>query len=199
MKKILFSLFFFICSALLLPQITNAHFLETDNNIGAILHVDPNDDPTVGKQASFFFDFKDKQNKFRADSCNCVFLIKENGKEIFSQPLFQNNATPSLENTSVFYTFPKIDVYEVVVSGKPTVSGTFQSFRLSWNFRIDQQNNISTKPIDTSLRFIQSNLSHVVLGGIGIGILLIMFIIQVRNDRKKEVKKRDKKNHNNKF
>lgn len=139
MLKKLFVIFSITIVLFIPTQSAEAHFLATDGNIGAVLHVDPNDDPVAGTQASFFFEFKDKTNKFKPQNCDCTFEIDENGKNIFSQPLFQNNSNPSLNNASVFYTFPQKDVYQVIIIGKPVTPNAFQSFILTWNFRVDQQ------------------------------------------------------------
>jgi hypothetical protein len=138
MKKILLLLiipFLFF----LTTKPAEAHFLATDGNIGAILHIDPNDQPIAGSQASFYFQFTDKQNKFQPYKCNCTFEIDENGKAIYTQSLFASNTQPSLSNASVFYTFPKIDVYEIKVIGKPITPNAFQPFTLIWYFRISDE------------------------------------------------------------
>jgi hypothetical protein len=124
-----------------LPILAEAHFLVTDKNIGAVLHVEPNDEPVAGKPASFFFDFKDKQNKFTPQNCDCTFEIDENGKDIFSQALFHNETNPSLATASVTYAFHQRGVYQVKVIGKPLTPNEFQPFTLTWDFRIDQAVN----------------------------------------------------------
>ena len=104
--KIFFLLLVIVFISLKSVSPVYAHFLATDRNIGAILHVDPNDQPVAGSQASFFFQFLDKQNKFDPQHCDCTFEINENGKTVYSQSLFKSNSNPSLSNASAFYTFP---------------------------------------------------------------------------------------------
>ncbi len=128
-----FSLAFFLFSTKI-----SAHILQIDDNIGAVMHTDPNDDPIAGQPTGFFFAFKDKQNKFQPVNCDCTFAISENGKEIFSQPLFQNNQNPSLDNASVFYTFPERAVYQVKIIGKPLQENGFQPFTLTYNVRVER-------------------------------------------------------------
>src|SRR5437667_6752587 len=114
MNKLL-SFLFFIGILLVFPKSVFAHFLAFDHTIGAVLHIDPNDDPIAGEQTSFFFEFKDKENKFTPQNCDCTFLIVKNGQTIYSQPLFANNQNPRLTNASVLYTLPQKDVYEIKV------------------------------------------------------------------------------------
>jgi hypothetical protein len=181
MKKIIVITFSLVC-LLLVPTQASAHFLATDKNIGAVLHVDPNDEPIAGSQASFFFEFKDKENKFDPQSCDCTFLIKENGNEIYSQPLFQNNDKPSLTNASVFYTFPQRDVYQIQVIGKPNIAGEFQPFTLSWDFRVDQQANPQDQTNANS--FFTKFLRYLVIFGVAIIILVGFFVKNVVSTKK---------------
>lgn len=198
MKK----LFFFTTTISLLSFFTlctqpvSAHFLATDNNIGAVLHVDPNDEPVAGEQASFFFAFKDKENKFIPQNCDCTFEVDENGKSIFAQPLFQNNNNPSLSNASVFYTFPQKDVYTVKVVGKPVTPNSFQPFTLLWNFRVDQQANQQGSSTNNL------SLTKLFLLGIGIVVVVIGVLLLVLRLAKKQTLLKggetdDKKTHTN--
>lgn len=193
MKKILF-LIIIINLFLVSAKPAEAHFLATDGNIGAILHVDPNDEPVAGSPASFFFEFKDKQNKFQPSNCNCTFEIDENGKTIFYQNLFANNSSPSLSNASVFYTFPKLDVYEIKVIGAPITPNAFQPFTLIWYFRVDEyaNQNGSSNPL---INFFAVHLVHIIpLALIGIGFLAYIYFNSGnhKNGRPKGGEKKDK-------
>jgi len=124
---------------LILSTPVYAHILKTDGSIGAVLHIDPEDDPIAGQQAGFFFEFKDTKNQFQPQKCNCVFSVLENGAQIYTQPLFQNNLKPSLTSASVFYTFSGKDVYQVRVVGAPTVTNGFQPFTLIYDIRVSRE------------------------------------------------------------
>lgn len=167
------------------PKLAEAHFLATDGSIGAILHVDPNDSPVAGSPASFFFEFKDKQNKFKPENCNCAFEIDANGKTIFYQNLFQNNSNPSLSNASVFYTFPTINVYEIKVIGNPVTPHAFQPFTLVWYFRVDQQANQNN---NSFANFFSTHLVHI----IPIVIIVLGFAFYVYTNMNKTKKTKQK-------
>ncbi len=115
-----------------------AHVLKTDGSIGAVLHISPEDDPVAGEDSSFFFDFKDKNGKFDPANCDCIGAILQNDKEIFSQPLFQNNPNPSLDDASFSYAFSGKGIYTVQVAGKP-ISDGFEPFILSWDIRVERE------------------------------------------------------------
>jgi hypothetical protein len=185
MKTLISLITLLILTLSLKPTLAQAHLLESDHDIGAVLHVDPNDNPIAGSQASFFFEFKDKTNNFTPATCECTFLVLENGKTIYSQPLFQNTDKPSLTNASVFYTFPKKDVYQIKVTGKPETPGAFQPFTLTWSFRVDES---ATKASSKS-NFLATHLIHIVTAVIGIALLIWLFFRQEIQSKKKNTKK----------
>lgn len=121
------------------PNHVSAHMLATNGSIGGILHMNPEDDPIIGQQARLFFEFKDRNGKFDPKNCSCTFAIVENGKEIYSQDLFQNSTNPSLDNASIVYTFPEKNVYTIKVSGKPYSNNSFSPFTLSWEIRVTRE------------------------------------------------------------
>jgi len=131
-----------------IPLLVFAHVLKTDGSIGAVLHIDPEDDPVANKPAGFFFEFKDIKNKFDPASCECNFSIIQAGKQIYSQPLFPGTdkqsfsmSKPSLDNASVFYTFPERDIYQIIVDGKPKKAGAFANFKLVYDVRVARGEN----------------------------------------------------------
>lgn len=166
-----------------------AHFLKTDGSIGAVLHIDPDDDPIAGSQSGFFFEFKDKANKFSPDKCDCTFLIIEDGKQIFSQPLFANNASPSLTSASVFYTFPERNVYQIKVVGKPQTPGAFQPFTLVYDVRVARTfDNSAQGSTNISLpSWLTVHWPHFILAGIGT-IFVIFATIKQQLSKRKNVK-----------
>lgn len=164
------------------PSPVSAHVLKSDGNIGAVLHIDPDDDPIVGSPAGFFFEFKDKQNRFTPQNCDCTFSVTEDGKQLFSRPLFQNSQNPSLENSSVFFTFPERNVYQVKVSGTPNTPGAFQSFTLTYDVRVAREApNQSANPSQTAGQpapsWISTHIPHLI-GGAIVGIFLILALIK---------------------
>jgi len=177
MKIFSFKSYIILCLLLFFsfPASASAHILATDNNIGSVLHIDPEDDPIVGQQASFFFEFKDKENKFKPQNCDCTFSLIEGGKQIYSQPLFQNNDNPSLNTASIFYTFPQKDVYKVTIIGKPTSPDAFQPFTLNYNVRVSRIADEQTTDTPNNNWFL-ANIGYLSAGGIVIIFLIFAFI-----------------------
>jgi hypothetical protein len=172
MKILLLSLLFLFITA----TPAQAHVLITDGTIGAVLHVEPEDDPIAGAQSSFFFEFKDKQNKFKPENCDCTVTIKENNTVIFTQPLFQNTNNASLndDDASVSFSFPKRAIYEISVVGKPNTPGAFQPFNLKYTIRVERT-AAATTPAPQS--WITIHLVQLIGGVLVLG-FLIWFLLR---------------------
>ncbi len=133
------SLIFIHKSLFLNPSPVFAHVLQTDGNIGAVLHIEPDDDPIVGQPAQLLFDMRDKTGRFQGQSCDCEVVITEAGKQIYSQTLYAQTPNPALNNPVLTFTFPQKDVYQIQVVGKPTKNHVFQPFTLSYSIRVDRE------------------------------------------------------------
>lgn len=175
MKKFLALIFLIVYLFFINTQPVQAHILQSDGSIGAVLHIDPADDPVAGQQSSFFFEFKDTENKFSPEKCDCKFSVVENGNEIFSQPVFQNNNSPSLTSASVFFTFPEINVYKIVITGKPISKDTFSAFTLNYDIRVAKENkNINL--IGTNKNWFSSHIFVILTMLIAVFIILANFL-----------------------
>lgn len=168
-----FFLIFLILTVIFHPSIANAHILAKDGSIGAVLHSDPDDDPIAGSQASFFFEFKDAQNKFTPQNCYCRVDIYEGGKVIYSDAIFQDTSNLSLKNGSFFYTFPQKDVYQIKVSGRPRDGNGFQSFTLNYDIRVDRQSQNTSQP---NPNFFSTYLVYFIIALALVLFLVILFI-----------------------
>jgi hypothetical protein len=164
------------------PDIVEAHILQTDTSIGAVLHVDPEDDPIVGQPASFFFEFKDKTNKFTPDACTCTVSIVEQGKEMYTQSLFQNSTAPNLTTASFSFTFPQKDVYQLKVNGMPTNPGTFQPFTLVYDLRVSREETaVSALANDTLTGWILNHIIHIVVISVLVALTVIVLFKKQRS------------------
>ncbi len=139
MKKILTTAAVLILVIIFQLQPISAHELETSQTVGAVLHMNPQDDPIVGEQTGFFFEFKDKENKFEPEKCNCRFSIEESGIEIYSQNLFQNNSNPTLENASAYFAFPKKAIYKIKIVGEPIEDNEFNPFSIEYEVNVQRE------------------------------------------------------------
>lgn len=132
MTKLLFIFGSLVISHWLFVTPVFAHFLETDGEIGAVLHINPSDDPVAGTESTMFFDIKDKSNKFKLENCICTFSVSLDDQNLSTQKF-----EPSEFTGNVVYTFPKKGVYQLELTGDST-DNSFPSFRLAYDTRVDQ-------------------------------------------------------------
>jgi hypothetical protein len=168
-------------------QPISAHVLETSGSIGAVVHVSPEDDPIAGEPTDFFFEFKDKDSKFKPDNCDCKVVILKSGQESYTAPLFQGSTDPSLSNASFSYTFPEKDVYVVKVIGTPLTPDAFQSFELKYDIRVarESENKASanqTGSIESKKSgfgyWVSTHIPHLIGGFIVIALLVFALVKQ---------------------
>lgn len=186
MKKLLFVIVLFVVFiVLILPSKSFAHVLETSGSVGAVIHVSPDDDPIAGRITDFFFDFKDKENKFKPNNCDCWYTItNSSGEEIDRQALFADSKQPSLTNASFSFTFPKKDVYTIKIIGKPLTPKAFEMFELTYNIRVarDLENRSSEQTeTGTVTNLIGGYIPYIV----GVGVIVGFSVFALKNQFKK--------------
>ena len=126
-----FLLLFFLAT----PALVSAHFLVMSGDIGAVLHMDPNDDPIAGQPTAFYLDIKQRSSAFNLANCDCSVALSQDSTNLYSQPL----TSPTFN-----YTFPKKAVYGLDFKGTPLNGATFKPFTLHWDIRIDRSGNTTT-------------------------------------------------------
>lgn len=111
----------------------SAHILKTDGSLGAVLHVDPQDDPIAGEESTFFFEMKDREGKFTPENCVCTFRVIEGSKEIYS-----GEAVAITGGVSYSFVFTRKDIYQVQLTGKPKTPNAFQPFTVTYDIRVER-------------------------------------------------------------
>jgi hypothetical protein len=149
-----------VCLFFVVPS-ASAHVLKTDGNIGAILHINPDDNPVSGIPTDYILYFDDITNRFALTHCDCRIIIQENGQTIATQAL---TVTTPLESDDT-YTFPGPNVYTLVVSGQPKAGYQFQPFVLNYLVRVEGSGQ-GTQPFPMSL-------------WVGLGMMIVLIIIGV--------------------
>jgi hypothetical protein len=179
------------------PQPAFAHILKISGNIGSTLHIDPADDPIAKSPSSFFFELKDKNGRFKVDECICQVTIFQNGKEIFSESILQNNNSST--TVSFLYTFPEVDIYKLELAGRPRDGKLFESFKFDYDIRVDKQSLASGEDKEnlpsevgkqdtnnvTSNSWLKAHTIHLIGGIIVLGFFVFALIKQKREGVKK--------------
>lgn len=164
-----------------------AHVLESSGSVGAVMHISPDDSPVAGVRSDFFFEFKDKKNKFDPKNCNCTVSIIEADKSIFSTGLFSNNPSPSLDSASFAFTFPTRDIYEVRITGEPLDGKAFERFTLNYDIRVEREVNDAVSKGESGSGNSNWVMSHIpYVAGLIIAVIILVFVIlkRIKNKRR---------------
>ncbi|TFI54831.1 hypothetical protein BLD44_007465 [Mastigocladus laminosus UU774] len=144
-----------------------AHKVKTTADVGATLHIEPNDTPRAGEATRAWFALTRKGGKvIPLAQCDCQLLIYAEPHASGEPPLLE----PSLKSVSAErykgipgaeISFPRPGSYQLLLVGKPTAGSKFKPFKLKYRVTVavgvgqTQQNtqvvknvnqNISEKP-----------------------------------------------------
>ncbi len=124
-----------IAVTLMAPAGASAHVLKIDGNIGAVLHIKPDDAAVSGQPTTYTLEFDDASGHFRLSDCTCTIRIQAAGKQVTRTLRVTSQATA--QDT---YTFPQPAVYTLQVHGQPTHGNSFQPFTLNYEVRVAGDN-----------------------------------------------------------
>jgi hypothetical protein len=148
-----------LVAVFVLPGGASAHVLKVDGDIGAVLHINPDDNPTTDKPTDYTLSFDDDSGRFSLPKCNCRVSIIKNGQTIAAQLLAATSSQVS-ENR---YTFSTPAVYTMRFTGTPKTPGAFQPFTLDYDVRVTS-GQLNAQPMPVLLW---------VGMGMGIGLILL--------------------------
>lgn len=182
MKKLLFGVLFILLQGLYFTSVAYAHVLKTDGNIGAVIHIDPEDDPIAGSPTNFYFEFKDREGRFKINDCDCKLSVLENGNELLSQPLVESDENNDSNSAIVSFTFPEKSVYVVRMSGSAKDGTSFQNFSLSYDIRVERE-IAKNNSVGEDDNYVLSHWIHFVIAAIAAGIVSL-FIIRLTGGKR---------------
>ncbi len=130
-----------------------AHELKINDEVGATLHITPNDAPRAGEQALLVFEFRTREGTFDVTTCDCRLRIMDNTNIVADQPL--------AERTSFIFPHPGIYIVE-------TVGPTFD---LRYDVRVVEGKVASSAPTRPDHTF------HLILA-IGLAVFTIVVLIR---------------------
>ena len=111
MSRLLFLLLAVTIGLFSIKTPTSAHVLITDNtgSIGAILHVNPDDDPIADQPSSLFFDIQDQAFSKHPHDVKLEIINEQGTKN-------KLDITVAGSSVSAKYTFPEQGVYKIVLT-----------------------------------------------------------------------------------
>ncbi len=174
-------------SSFLIPS-ASAHKTEAAEDVGATLHIEPNDNPRAGDAAQAWFALTRKGGKvIPLTECNCELSVYSEPRKTGEAPLIQPALQPiSAERyqgiPGAKITFPKPGAYQLELTGKPADGANFQSFELKFDVTVAAGTSKATTQQETSAQEVQNvNTTQteqpsfpLPIWAIGLGVLVII-------------------------
>ena len=126
---------------MLIPR-ASAHKIETAEDVGATLHIEPNDTPRAGEAAQTWFALTRKGGKIiPLTECDCSLSVYSSPRTAEAKPIAQPSLQPisaeryqGIPGTEI--TFPKPGAYQLELSGKPANDDSFTPFQLKFDITV---------------------------------------------------------------
>jgi hypothetical protein len=110
------------------------------DGVGAVLHVDPDDDPYAGTTTPIVYYLKTKDREIEPSQCYCTLEIIHDGKQIAYLHSIKDHNKDAAHNTnkgvSFAFSFPKKGIYKLVLRGDPKGTNEFEPFYLEYTLRV---------------------------------------------------------------
>jgi hypothetical protein len=119
-----------------------AHKVKIAEDIGATLHIEPNDSPRAGEVSKVWLAMTRKGGKLISLSeCNCQLSVYRQpykaGDSPLLQPVLQPLDVEKYQNTpSADVKFPQAGAYYLELTGSPRSEGNFQPFKLKFDVTV---------------------------------------------------------------
>ncbi len=119
-------------------SLASAHKIKIDAQVGATLHIEPNDNPRAGESAKTWFALTRKGGKvIPLSECDCKLKVYKEPLKTESSPILQPplravsaEKYKGIPGTNIV--FPSPGAYQLKLSGSAATAGSFQSFELEF-------------------------------------------------------------------
>ena len=131
-----------------------AHQVEVADDVGATLHIEPNDTPRAKEASQAWFALTHKGGKtIPIAECDCQLAVYTEPYVPGDTPILQPQLTVIAAERyqgipGAVINFPRPGAYQLDLSGKPSSGQEFQPFKLKFNVTVavGSNNNQSTQP-----------------------------------------------------
>jgi hypothetical protein len=171
-----------------LPLLTQAHEIQDDGDMSVLLHMEPEDSPIVGQEATLYFSFTEASDKFKVLDCDCELKITDGNAQVKSLALSEVAESFGANVYTTNVTFPKKGVYTVDLAGK-SKTAAFADFHVDWFVRIERT-DAAQAPIDPKVTEEDKRkmdlLNKSYIGGLGLLAVcaIVIVFINIRRNRK---------------
>ena len=114
------------------PSTSLAHEVQIADDVGATLHIEPDDVPLAGAPTTAWFALTQAGGTvIPLDQCNCRLTLYDNDTVAVETPLLTPiSAEGFTDIPSAVVTFPEVGAYELVLQGSPQGDVEFSPFEL---------------------------------------------------------------------
>ncbi|MEL7520573.1 MAG: hypothetical protein AAGJ80_02940, partial [Cyanobacteria bacterium J06553_1] len=129
---------------------TIAHQVEIVENVGATLHIEPNDTPRAGEEVLAWFALTRKGGQtIPLSDCDCTLTIVQPAKPAALE------LTPALSAVEAegyqgipgaTFTFPEVGAYSLMLTGSPKQAGNFNDFEIAFDVTVAAGEAVPTIP-----------------------------------------------------
>ncbi|TVP61092.1 MAG: hypothetical protein EA343_15315 [Nodularia sp. (in: Bacteria)] len=198
--RIIYYLLFLSCLviSIITAHPTFAHQVQIAADVGATLHIEPNDNPRAGEPTQAWFALTRKGGQvIPLAQCDCELLIYAQphtpGEPALIEPSLEPVAAERYQGIpGAEITFPKPGRYQLQLSGKPASEASFKPFQFEFEVTVaagtarnpgnvqDGNSNASTQEMNIRSGFSITVLALAILLALGI----VFFILRGRKGRK---------------
>ncbi|MDB5194029.1 MAG: hypothetical protein JWN50_43 [Parcubacteria group bacterium] len=114
--------------ALFIP-LASAHELQTDGSMGAVMHIDPNDNPGTNATSTFELIFQGDAPDLT--KCDCHVVLKDATSTIYFAKVGDPDLEVTPKNMTFAYRFPVLGAYSLTVMGTDP-----KPFSLTYNISV---------------------------------------------------------------
>lgn len=117
-----------------------AHQVELAEDVGATLHIEPNDTPRAGEQVLAWFALVKKGGEtIPLADCDCeitVYARADRTNPIATPAIVPVNSEGYQNIPGATFTFPEVGAYTLTISGQPNEGASFQPFELAFDVTV---------------------------------------------------------------
>jgi hypothetical protein len=139
-RRIIYYLLFFSCLfiSIITAHPVVGHQVQISEDVGATLHIEPNDNPRAGEPTQAWFALTRKGGEvIPLTECDCELFIYAQphppGETPLMEPVLQPVAAERYQGIpGAEITFPKPGLYQLQLNGQPKTEGSFQPFQFEF-------------------------------------------------------------------
>lgn len=163
------------CSIVSLDDRAQAHVLQSNNGVSAVLHIVPDDDPVAGIATEIGLEFNSTLPQFDLTNYNVVITLQDTSSATAGSPVAMASDSSAPLSGTAEVTFPQPGSYTLTVKGTP-VNGGGATFTIPYEVRAERPQTASSETSTTN----SAGFDSMMVGVATLGLLGIIAQYQIR-------------------